>query len=316
MTARRRALVPALGVNELAQLDREAQPRRPRPRVRNPAGREGQAAPSDSLLLMAENYEYRGLVAESWDLLRGDYAAWPDRPFYRTIIERHGEPALDVGCGTGRLTLDYLAGGLDVDGVDNSPEMLAICREKAAALDIDVRGRLFEQEMEKLQLPRKYATIFVPSSSFQLLTEEDTANEAMRRFRTHLQPGGVLVMSIMSKLWPGRETPFQMVWSDWFKIGEKRRPHDGAVIRRWVRARYDHGAQLEDEENRYEVLIDDEVIATEQFSRSPAVRWYSQGQIAAVFERAGFSAVQLTRGFTEVPATQPDTTFCVLGTRR
>ena len=101
---------------------------------------------------MPGDYEYRGLMAQAWDLLRGDYSAWADRPFYRAIIERRDGPALDVGCGTGRLILDYLQAGLDVDGVDNSPEMLAICRAKAAASGVDVSGRLFEQEMDRLAL--------------------------------------------------------------------------------------------------------------------------------------------------------------------
>lgn len=70
------------------------------------------------------DYEYRGLLASSWDLLRGDTSDWPDRPFYRAIILDDGQPALDVGCGTGRLLLDYLADGIDVDGMDLSPEML------------------------------------------------------------------------------------------------------------------------------------------------------------------------------------------------
>jgi SAM-dependent methyltransferase len=75
---------------------------------------------------MPEDYEYRGLMAQAWDLLRGDTSGWPDRAFYRSFIEQRGGAALDVGCGTGRLLLDYLQAGLDVDGVDNSPEMLAI----------------------------------------------------------------------------------------------------------------------------------------------------------------------------------------------
>jgi SAM-dependent methyltransferase len=81
-------------------------------------------------------YEYRGLKAQAWDLLRGDYSSWPDRPFYLAAIRQFGEPALDVGCGTGRLLLDYLAQGVDCDGVDNSPEMLALCRQKAAQLGL------------------------------------------------------------------------------------------------------------------------------------------------------------------------------------
>src|SRR6185436_3675545 len=98
-------------------------------------------------------YEYHGLMAEAWDLLRGDYSGWPDRPFYLEAIRRFGEPALDVGCGTGRLLLDYLAQGVDCEGVDNSPEMLAICEEKARAAELT--PTLYEQQMEELDLPRR-----------------------------------------------------------------------------------------------------------------------------------------------------------------
>ena len=72
-------------------------------------------------------YEYHGLMAEAWDLLRGGTSGWDDRPFYLELIRRFGEPALDVGCGTGRLLLDYLTEGIEIDGVDVSPDMLAVC---------------------------------------------------------------------------------------------------------------------------------------------------------------------------------------------
>jgi SAM-dependent methyltransferase len=262
---------------------------------------------------MANDYEYRGLVAEVWDLLRGDTSSWPDRAFYRTIIEQGGGPALDVGCGTGRLILDYLAAGLDVDGVDNSPEMLSLCRAKAARAGIDLTGRLYEQEMDRLSLPRRYRTIFVPSSSFQLLTDQQAARAAMTRFHDHLLPNGVLVMSIMSNLWRGDAPPPHMEWTKWFRLGERQRPEDGATVRRWCRMRYDHAQQLEHEENRYEILQGDVVVRSESHARSPAVRWYSQAQAVAAFEVAGFKSVSVFSGFTFNPADERDTTFCVAG---
>jgi SAM-dependent methyltransferase len=264
---------------------------------------------------MAEDYEYRGLVAEAWDLLRGDTTTWPDRSFYRTVVEQRGGPALDIGCGTGRLLLDYLAAGFDIDGVDNSPEMLAICREKAAVAGIDVSERLFLQEMDQLALPRRYSAILVPSSSFQLLTDPFAAEQALACFHDCLQAGGLLVMPFMSKLWPGRRTPAQMEWLDWYVIGEARRPRDGAVIRRWIRTRYDHGQQLEHEENRYEVLRDGVVAETEHHGRSPCVRWYSQAQAKTLIESAGFTIEATTSGFTFDPAAAEDTLFCLLATR-
>jgi SAM-dependent methyltransferase len=253
----------------------------------------------------AGDYEYRGMLAQSWDLLRGDTSGWPDRPFYREVIERQPGPALDVGCGTGRLLLDYLAAGLDVDGVDNSPEMLAICRGKAEAAGIDVSGRLHEQRMESLDLPRRYATIFVPSSSFQILTEPGDARAALRRFHDHLLPAGVLVMPFM-RLWPGREPPPDNLPGAWACIQERERPEDGAIVRRWQRARYDMMARLEHTEDRYEVMVDGAIVATELHERSPAARWYTQADAIALYRDAGFADVRLARGFTEEPATAED----------
>jgi ubiquinone/menaquinone biosynthesis C-methylase UbiE len=255
-------------------------------------------------------------VAQAWDLLRGDTSEWPDRAFYRALIEQNGGSALDIGCGTGRLLLNYLAAGLDIDGVDNSPEMLALCRNKAEAARIDVRNRLHEQAMETLALARRYATIIVPSSSFQLVTDPAAARVAMARLHDHLEPGGLLVMSIMSKLWRGKAPPPQMQWSAWHSIGERVRPEDRAVVRRMMRVRYDHEQQLEHEENLYEVLRDGVVVESELHERSPSVRWYSQAQAIAGYENAGFADVRATSGFTFEPVQPEDTTFCVLGRRR
>src|SRR5689334_2637742 len=117
-------------------------------------------------MLGAPEYEYRGMKAAYWDLLRGDTSAWPDRAFYHAAILRSGAPVLDVGCGTGRLLLDFLATGIEIHGVDNSPEMLEVCRRKAR--ERHLRPVLFQQRMEALNLPYRYQTIIVPSSSFQL----------------------------------------------------------------------------------------------------------------------------------------------------
>jgi SAM-dependent methyltransferase len=264
---------------------------------------------------MADDYEYRGMIAQAWDLLRGDTSTWEDRPFWRALIERQGGRALDVGCGTGRLLLDYLSVGLDVDGVDNSPEMLALCRSKAAAAGLDVEGRLFEQAMDALDLPRRYDTIFVPSLSFVLLTEMAAARAAMAGFHHHLAPGGVLALSLKSRFWPRASPPAPMQWSEWMVIAEQPR-EDGAVVRRWLRERYDLDAQLQHEENRYELLQGGVVVHTEHHGRSPALRWHTQDQAVALFEAAGFTDIQVTSKDTFDPADPQEPRFKVLGTRR
>lgn len=247
-------------------------------------------------------YEYRGLIAEAWDLLRGDTSTWTDRAYYLDVIRTQGEPVLDVGCGTGRLLVDFLSLGIDIDGIDNSPEMLALCREKAAAAGVAVN--VFEQRMESVSLARKYRTIIIPSSSLQLVIEPSERDEALRRLRSHLLPGGVVVASFMA------------VWKEGTPLESERvrsvvRPQDGATIRRIQRAWFNPETECEATEDIYQVIRDAKVVEEEVHRRAPATRAYSQEQARAAFANAGFRHVVLTSEFTRDTATADDSVFVV-----
>ena len=209
------------------------------------------------------DYEYRGLMVQAWDLLRGDTSKWEDRFFYLDVIRSAGQPVLDVGCGTGRLCLDYRAQGLDIDGVDNSPEMLDLCRGRARRLGLVLN--LYEQPMESLDLPRRYRTILVPSSSLQLVTDSKLAAQCVQRLYAALEPGGTLAASIMV-LWHAGE-PLE---SEFERTAV--RPEDGATIRRVSHSRYDPAIECEHTQDTYQVIRDGQVVAEEHFSRSPATR--------------------------------------------
>jgi SAM-dependent methyltransferase len=256
---------------------------------------------------MSSDYEYRGMMAAAWDLLRGDTSDWQDRPFFLAAIREFGEPALDVGCGTGRLLLDYLLKGIDVEGVDNSPEMLVLCREKAAALGL--APRLTLQEMQDLDLPRRFQTICVPSSSFQLVVDPAAAAQAMRRFHDHLETGGALVMPFIVMGRPGAQ--LEESWTS-----EATRTEDGAVIRRRAWSRYDPATGLEDTRDDYELLRDGRVVTTEHHERSPATRNYTLGEAQSLYGAAGFAIQRITGDFSDQPYDPAaHTTFEILGVR-
>jgi len=255
-----------------------------------------------------QDYEYQGLLAETWDLLRGDTSQWPDRLFYREFIDQHGGRVLDVGCGTGRLLLDYLGEGIDIEGVDNSPEMLHLCRERASKLGLT--PTLFQQSMEELDLPHPYRIILVPSSSFQLVTDKNNARKTMDSFYRHLEPGGILII------------PFMFLWregaplkTDWVQDGEKERPEDGVLIRRWSRANYDLEKQLEHTETRFEMIVEGEIVSSEYHTRSPATCWYTQDQARDLYLQAGFTDLKKYSEFSRDPAQAEDRIFCVLGSK-
>jgi ubiquinone/menaquinone biosynthesis C-methylase UbiE len=249
-------------------------------------------------------YEYKGLIAEAWDVLRGDTSNWSDRHFYLAAIQKYGQPVLDVGCGTGRLLLDYLQQGIDMDGVDNSPEMLAFCQRKAE--DLNLKPRLYEQYVENLEIPRKYQTILIPSSSLQLIIEPESVEKAMKRLQDHLLPGGVVVASIMT-LWQEDE-PLE-------SEGENTavREADGVKFRRVSRSRFDPSSECEHTEDLYQKIIGDTVVMEELHQRSPATRSYSQSQVKELFEKAGFQNVQLFSEFTFDLVKPEDRLFVIVG---
>ena len=250
------------------------------------------------------SYEYYGMMAEFWDLFRGDTSTWEDRFFYLDVVKKHGQPALDVGCGTGRILLDFMQQGFDIDGVDNSPDMLALLRQKAEPMGLT--PTVYQQAMTELALPRKYQTILVPSSSFQLLLDSNLPPVAIGRFYEHLLPGGVLAMPFMT-LWKEGD-PLESEYTR-----EATRPSDNALVRRWSHSRFDPETELEHTIDRYEIVRDGEVTASEEHTQSPATRSYTQAQAISLYENAGFENIQVFHEFTFEPARPEDTTFCVLG---
>jgi ubiquinone/menaquinone biosynthesis C-methylase UbiE len=76
--------------------------------------------------------------AFQYDILAGLFGLGVNRPSSRMIIElakiKPGDRVLDVGCGTGNLTLTaerYAGVSGSVYGIDASPEMIEVARKKA-----------------------------------------------------------------------------------------------------------------------------------------------------------------------------------------
>jgi SAM-dependent methyltransferase len=248
-------------------------------------------------------YEYYGMMAEFWDLFRGDTSTWEDRFFYLDVVKKYGQPVLDVGCGTGRILLDFKTQGIDIDGIDNSPDMLKLLKEKAENLNIN--PAVYQQEMDVLSLPRKYQTILVPSSSFQLLLDPALPAKAIRSFYDHLLNGGILVM------------PFMTLWKTGQPLEDEYSREvintDGATIRRWQYTRFDPATDFEHTIDRYEIIKDGQVIKSEEHHQSPATRSYTQEQAVDLYKQAGFTNIQVFSEFTFEPVKTTDTLFSVIG---
>ena len=79
---------------------------------------------------------YSGLDAEFYDeLLEGEM---DDLQFWDELLKSNGGTALEVGCGTGRILMPLVQQGHVVDGMDNSKRMVALLKEKASHLNLEV----------------------------------------------------------------------------------------------------------------------------------------------------------------------------------
>jgi SAM-dependent methyltransferase len=266
------------------------------------------AAAGDALVQGPDD-AYRGLSVSTWDVWRHDTDDWPDRSLYLDVIRRSGEPVLDLLCASGRLLLDYLDQGVDIEGLDGSAEMLELVREKAARAGLPA-PTLHQQELERIALPRRYRTILGASSAIQLVTDADTAARTMEQVVQHLEPGGVFVGSFAFGWREG--DPLDTGWELLF---ERSRPSDGATVRSWTREWHEPQEQLWHNEQRFEVELDGVVVEREHHRRSPEGRWYTQDQAAALLRSAGLEEVKLLSGFTTEPARPDDRLFCAIGVR-
>lgn len=256
-----------------------------------------------------DSYDYRGLIASTWDLWRNDTANWSDRNLFLELVREYGEPVLDLGCGTGRILLDFLKLGIDIDGVDNSPEMLAIARSKA-----DVEGlnaTLLQRSLPEVDLQRQYRTILAPSSLLQLMTSEEDALLLIRNLFVALEPGGVLAGSFAFEWREG--DPLDTGWEFLF---ERTRPEDGATVKSWVREWREPARRIWHTEQKFEVTLGGKVVHTEHQTRSPEGRTYSQEQATTLFESAGFVDIELFHEFTREPVREEDRLFVGMGHRK
>lgn len=105
---------------------------------------------------------------------------------------RRGDRVLDVGCGTGLLSLKFLKrAACHVTAVDSSPDMLRLFRGKIDALGLHSRVTCLRQDAAGLRFPRD--AFDVVAATVALHHVEDKL-PMLRRTRAILKPGGRLVI--------------------------------------------------------------------------------------------------------------------------
>lgn len=249
-----------------------------------------------------------GLTARWWAEFNAEPAP-EELAFYRAVVERDGQPALDLGCGAGRLLLPLLRAGLDVDGCDLSPDMLAHCRQLAARAELE--PQLYQQAMHELDLPRTYRTIFI-CDSFGIGGRRDQDAEALHRCHDHLDPGGLLVFSHGL---PYADTDQWSAWlpearrhlpQAWPATADRRRAADGDELELRVRL-----VDLDPLEQRLTLQMRAALWRAGQRmteeEHTLVENLYFRNELLLLLDQAGFGEVTVEGAYTDAVATAADT---------
>lgn len=139
---------------------------------------------------------YDGFIADYYDSSPIVVQRTQDVAFYADVAKQYGEPVLELGCGTGRVTMAIAEAGCRIVGLDLSRKMLARAAEKCAGLKSHVRERvrLVQGDMTRFELKEKFRTIIIPFRPFQHLLETEQQIGCLECAREHLAQGGRLVM--------------------------------------------------------------------------------------------------------------------------
>jgi SAM-dependent methyltransferase len=130
-------------------------------------------------------------VSVIWhDLECGAYTA--DLDFWVALAERHGEPILDVGAGTGRVTLELARRGHAVTALDIDAELLSELRRRAAGLPV---GTVCA-DARSFSLEQRFALCLAPMQTIQLLDGPSERAAFLTCARSHLAPEGLLAVAI------------------------------------------------------------------------------------------------------------------------
>lgn len=236
---------------------------------------------------------YTGFVADAYAKLKGETF---DAARYAAFVRDHGEPGLEVGCGDGHPILDLVASGLDVDGVDSSPDMIERARRAAQERGLEVR--LHVARMEDMDLGRRYRSIYLAGPTFELLPDDETAGRALRAFRSHLAPGG----TIMVPLWIPHATPPSA-------LGTPREAPDdlGGVLRYTALSEeLDVSTRIRRTRVLYERVSSDG--STESIERDWLIHWQTPETMRSLASAAGLSVHELEPARVDV---QPGAEFTV-----
>ncbi len=219
---------------------------------------------------------YGNLCSLFYDATR-KYASDDEVAFHAQFITKKSDRMLEAMCGSGRLQIPLLMHGYTVDGVDNSETMLARCRTRCHQLGL--QPELYEQSLEALNIPHKYATVTIAVGSFQLIIHHDTALKALKNIHKHMVDGGNLLIDTFV---PDTEN---------MRSAKAVHINEHTELTLTTKYEYHEKEKRADAFCTYKLYVDGDLEKEEQ--ELIQATWYSDQEFEELLNQAGFKKIAL-----------------------
>jgi SAM-dependent methyltransferase len=221
-----------------------------------------------------------------------------DVEFYRDAVREFGDPVLELGCGTGRVSMALAQMGKRVTGLDLSERMLEHAARKRATLNKEERERvhLVQGDMTRFDLGEKFQLIIIPFRPFQHLLEVRDQTACLERVHQHLRPAGCLILDVFQTDAERihdpihmRESPLVEYWS-----------HDGRQVRISERVAAFHRAE---QRNDVEMIytIEHPGGRKERLVFAWPLRYFFRYEVEHLLARCGFRVTTEYGDFDKTP---------------
>lgn len=237
--------------------------------------------------------ERDALLARFYDLEYSDYSE--DIEYYlryaSLLDSDRASPILELGCGTGRVSLALAEAGYNVVGVDTSPGMLAVASEKATRAGVGERLRLRQSDMRNLAgVPEgRYSLAFCALNTFAYLLTTGDQLSALRATRSLIRPGGALILDITPP------SPHFLVPGYGELLHQGTYEGDNYTLHKFVTGTLNYAAQTQ----QVTVFYDQEMAdgSLKRISQQLAFRWSGLPEIRLLLAAAGFGEVTAYGGY-------------------
>ncbi|MEI6775677.1 MAG: methyltransferase domain-containing protein [Chloroflexales bacterium] len=203
-----------------------------------------------------------------------------DVPFYRELSRRAGGSILELMCGTGRVLLPLAEDGHQITGVDISPAMLAIARERLA--ESNLSATLIEGDVRSVALPAQgFGLAFIAINSFMHMETVRDQLATLETIRRALIRRGTLVIDLFNP------DPVEICREDNRIVLDRSYDLDGHHVQKFVAIDSDAATQ-----KSYVTYLYDESDAEGRVNRRTmnfTMRWYYRYELEHLLARAGFT---------------------------